>query len=76
MNQLMSNGNCPQCELSGEKHQVYLNRGDLWECPKCHLQLQSIETEFLEIGKERGNGHFSNLENDSVKLGTRILLKI
>lgn len=75
MNQLKSNGVCPQCELSGENHKVYLNRGDLWECPKWHLQLQTIAKEFLGIGMERGNGHFSTLENDSVKLGTRILLR-
>ena len=75
MNQLMSNGNCPQCELSGEKIKVYLNTGDLWECPKCHLQLQTIAKEFLGIGMERGNGHLKYQEYDSVKMGTRILLR-
>lgn len=75
MNQLISNGSCPQCDLSGQKYKVYLNKGDLWECPKCHLQLQTIADGYLGIGMERGNGYLKEQEYDSRIMGSRILLR-
>ena len=75
MEPFTSDGNCPQCDLSGKNIRVYLNRGDLWECPQCHLQLQTVEEEYLGIGKTRGNGNLTEIKYDSRKMGTRILLR-
>ena len=33
-----SDGYCPECLLDDKKIPMVINRGDLWECPECHLQ--------------------------------------
>jgi hypothetical protein len=75
MEPFTSDGNCPQCDLSGKNIRVYLNKGDLWECPECHLQLHTVDEEYLGIDKERGNGKLTTIEYDTRRMGTRILLK-
>lgn len=75
MKPFTSDGNCPQCDLSGKYIRLHLNRGDLWECPQCHLQLQTVGDENLGISKIRGNGELSKIEYDTRKMGTRILLR-
>jgi hypothetical protein len=75
MEPFTSDGNCPQCDLSGNNIRVYLNKGDLWECPICHLQLQTIGEKDLGIVKARGNGKLTKIEYNFKKMGTRILLR-
>ncbi|QCX53317.1 hypothetical protein [Elizabethkingia sp. JS20170427COW] len=54
MNTITFDGNCPQCKLYDELHQMRKN-DKFWECPNCSLQIL-IEKENASILRFRGSG--------------------
>jgi len=58
MKYLTTNGYCPECELKGEKTELLLNSGDIFECPKSRLQLVKCAANMAVILRWRGKGEF------------------
>ncbi|MFZ4789358.1 MAG: hypothetical protein ACOYMW_00335 [Candidatus Competibacteraceae bacterium] len=63
-------GHCPECRLlRGNDEEMWLNRGDFFECPNCHLMVSLREPTMTAILRRRGNGNFrdqTNPENGSL----------
>lgn len=55
-------GVCPECELGNVIQEMWLNQGDVFECPQCHL-LVSLSGLRAIILRRRGQGHFKSLQD-------------
>lgn len=53
---LTNKGFCPQCELEGVETPMFVNTGDLFECPTCHLQVSLATAGRATIIRSRGQG--------------------
>lgn len=76
MENILNNGQCPECELKGTNSIIELNMGDNWECPICNLQFNTIGETHLGILDERGNGRFrDNYYKAKKYIKNRILMR-
>ena len=65
---IFNDGYCPQCLLDSGRNEMILNRGDLWECPLCHLQAHSASMGLFAILGERGEGDLKETKaTDQIK---------
>jgi hypothetical protein len=58
-------GLCPECLLGHVTQAMWLNRGDLFECPECHLMVSLASSLRAAILRRRGQGHFKSLQDTS-----------
>jgi hypothetical protein len=56
-------GLCPECLLSNATQEMWLNRGDVFECPQCHLLVSLASGLRAAILRRRGQGHFKSLQD-------------
>ncbi|MEW6078314.1 MAG: hypothetical protein AB1724_10910 [Thermodesulfobacteriota bacterium] len=56
-------GLCPECLSKDMNKELWLNRGDLFECPQCHLQISLASGLRATICRRRGHGKFKSLED-------------
>ncbi|MGO9613752.1 MAG: hypothetical protein ACLPX5_12055 [Dissulfurispiraceae bacterium] len=64
------NGYCPECAMKGVVSELWLNEGDLYECPNCNI-LVCLESDWrATILRRRGNGNFKSRE-DKYYAGTK-----
>lgn len=56
-------GLCPECLLQGQNQELWLNRGDLFECPECHLQISLASGLRAAVLRRRGKGDFVSLSD-------------
>lgn len=56
-------GLCTECLSKGMNQELWLNRGDLFECPQCHLQISLASGLRATICRKRGHGKFKSLED-------------
>src|SRR5690606_32178652 len=57
MKSIIFSGECPECLIANKNITLYENERNIWECPKCHLQI-IIEKDLATILRSRGNGSF------------------
>jgi len=55
-------GYCPECLVT--ESEMCMNSNGQWECPKCNLLIQTIET--ITVLPYTGTGHFMKNRNGSV----------
>jgi hypothetical protein len=56
-------GLCPECLLRNISQEMWLNRGDVFECPQCHLLVSLASGLRATILRRRGQGHFKSLQD-------------
>lgn len=62
----IENGKCPFCE-----DQFILNQMDLYECPKCKIQISIASFPFAAVLKEKGSGSF---KDNCIRLKANLIL--
>ncbi len=55
---LGTSGFCPECDINGNKTELFINQGDVFECPQCRLLLSLATPGRATILRRRGNGNF------------------
>lgn len=61
--ELLFDGLCPECLTKNEMQALWLNTGDVFECPRCHLQISLASGMRATICRERGRGEFRSLDD-------------
>lgn len=56
-------GLCPECLLSNVTQAMWLNRGDLFECPRCHLMISLASSLRATILRRREQENFKSLQD-------------
>jgi hypothetical protein len=56
-------GLCPECLAKNEMQVLWLNTGDVFECPRCHLQVSLASGMRATICRRRGRGEFRSLDD-------------
>ncbi len=59
-------GICPQCLAEGNTVDMWLNSGDLFECPDCALLVAMAPLQRSVILRRRGNGNFKSNRSNPV----------
>jgi hypothetical protein len=59
---LCNSGFCPECELIGKMIEMFVNQGDIFECPECHLIISLATSGRATILRRRGTGKFKARE--------------
>jgi rubredoxin len=63
------NGECPECLLKRDEHQVMkVNLKDYWECPVCRLRIVTAIIDTATIMATRGHGRIHEKAYTSVEL--------
>ena len=56
-------GFCPECLVKDKMQALWLNKGDVFECPFCHLQISLASGMRATICRRRGRGEFKSLKD-------------
>jgi len=56
-------GLCPECLMADVSQEMWLNRGDVFECPRCHLMVSLASSLRATILRRRGQEHFKSLQD-------------
>lgn len=56
-------GLCPACLMDNALQELWLNQGDVFECPHCHLQISLASGIRATVCRRRGHGEFKSLED-------------
>ena len=56
-------GLCPECLSGNVSQEMWLNRGDVFECPRCHLMVSLVSGLRATILRRRGQGHLKCLQD-------------
>jgi hypothetical protein len=54
-------GLCPECLLADTSQELWLDRGDIFECPRCHLMVSLASPLRATIPRRRGRENFRSL---------------
>jgi len=57
-NDMLFDGFCPECSISGSNEELWLDKGDVFECPECHLLVTLASGMRAVILRRRGNANF------------------
>lgn len=77
-NELFFDEHCPACILKGNAVLLHLNKGDIFECPECHLMIALASGSRAVLISRRGTGNFKELANQqysSKGITGRLLVK-
>lgn len=77
MTELLFDCHCPACMQTNNLVYLSINRGDLYECPECHLMVGLAPLRAVVI-RRRGRGRFRDLANplySSRDLGGLLLVR-